>query len=639
MASAKRNGHAVQLWDVENGKLQRDIPTGLISNCSLAVSANGKTVAVSGTLSSVDDKGRPLPAVAIVDIASGKQLRLINRELNGPSRSAMAMTPDSKHLVSLDQDGALRIEETATGKEVRRHQLPRSRADSLALSGDGSVLVMTGVGPAGQLLVWNWQTEPQPRELTAALDPPNYRFNSKFVTISANGNTVADVGEALAEKEKKVRFTTTVRIWDMAAGKVVSNLTMSNVAIAKSLALSPDGKTVIASARTSGDSRGLIHIWDVATGKLKHELKLEAGALVVSPDSRLLAGAVEGAILIWELQTAKQLSGHDEAHTGEVNGVAAAGNRILTCGIWGDQTARLWNAETGKQVLRFNHPKSVRAVALSPDASKVLVAGSGDSAYLWDAVTGKQLFKFDGDDKGGLIRAAAGFSPDGNYFFSCSDHLIMRKWETATGKLVLEYKLKPVGVNVPDDPLNVRSIQDRVELGLGYGNFSPDCSKYVLPVARHLHLFDVETGKDVQQIKSLQFGNISWALAMSPDGRLILEGTRGRDKPPAQEYALYEQSTGQTRLKLEFPSDQTSSTGPVAFAPDGKLFAVATGEPEAKIRIYSTANGKEVGVIQSFRGHAQSLCFAQDSSRLISGMRDTTAIVWDLKSALEPKNP
>ena len=64
---------------------------------------------------------------------------------------------------------------------------------------------------------------------------------------------------------------------------------------------------------------------------------------------------------------------------------------------------------------------------------------------------------------------------------------------------------------------------------------------------------------------------------------------------------------------------------------------MATGEPARSIRIYSLAGGKDVGVIQGFRDDVQSLCFSEDSSRLISGMRDTTAIVWDLKFALQAK--
>ena len=63
----------------------------------------------------------------------------------------------------------------------------------------------------------------------------------------------------------------------------------------------------------------------------------------------------------------------------------------------------------------------------------------------------------------------------------------------------------------------------------------------------------------------------------------------------------------------------------MAFSPDNKFFAAATGEPDRRIRIWDMANGNEVGVIQGFRGTVSALAFTPDSSRLISGTDDTSA--------------
>jgi WD40 repeat protein len=55
----------------------------------------------------------------------------------------------------------------------------------------------------------------------------------------------------------------------------------------------------------------------------------------------------------------------------------------------GDNTVRLWDAETGAawQTLE-GHSGSVSSVAFSPDG-KLVVSGSGDfTARLWDAETG-----------------------------------------------------------------------------------------------------------------------------------------------------------------------------------------------------------------------------------------------------------
>jgi WD40 repeat protein len=68
----------------------------------------------------------------------------------------------------------------------------------------------------------------------------------------------------------------------------------------------------------------------------------------------------------------------------------------------------------------------------------------------------------------------------------------------------------------------------------------------------------------------------------------------------------------------------------VAFSRDGRLFATAASKPSPRIQIWDVASGAEVGSIQGFRGVVHSLAFSPDGRRLISGMNDTTALVWDV---------
>jgi WD40 repeat protein len=43
-----------------------------------------------------------------------------------------------------------------------------------------------------------------------------------------------------------------------------------------------------------------------------------------------------------------------------------------------------------------------------------------------------------------------------------------------------------------------------------------------------------------------------------------------------------------------------------------------------------TATGREVHKIDGFRGTVRSLAFLADGKRLVSGMEDGSALVWDL---------
>jgi WD40 repeat protein len=59
------------------------------------------------------------------------------------------------------------------------------------------------------------------------------------------------------------------------------------------------------------------------------------------------------------------------------------GARVLTGSL--DNTARLWDAETGQELRAFEgHEERVKAVAFSPDGARVLTGSADKTARLWD---------------------------------------------------------------------------------------------------------------------------------------------------------------------------------------------------------------------------------------------------------------
>jgi hypothetical protein len=118
------------------------------------------------------------------------------------------------------------------------------------------------------------------------------------------------------------------------------------------------------------------------------------------------------------------------------------------------------------------------------------------------------------------------------------------------------------------------------------------------------------------------------ALALSPDGKTLLTG--GVD----HRLALWEVVTGREIYRLP---NQEHAVGPVAFSPDGRLMASSAGDwlgsdpaPPNRIRLWDAACGEELGHFDDFSGHVLSLAFTTDGNRLVSGMQDSTLLVWDL---------
>ena len=76
------------------------------------------------------------------------------------------------------------------------------------------------------------------------------------------------------------------------------------------------------------------------------------------------------------------------------------------------------------------HDQSVSSAAFSPDGTRVVTASWDNTARIWDAATGAEILALKGHDKG-VISAA--FSPDGTRIVTASDDSTARIWNAATG--------------------------------------------------------------------------------------------------------------------------------------------------------------------------------------------------------------
>jgi WD40 repeat protein len=80
----------------------------------------------------------------------------------------------------------------------------------------------------------------------------------------------------------------------------------------------------------------------------------------------------------------------------------------------------------------------------------------------------------------------------------------------------------------------------------------------------------------------------------------------------------------------------------VAFSPDGRLLAAATGEPgidrPARAFLWNLATGKPAAPVLPHAGCVLSLAFSADGRFLATGSRDRAARVWEVASG-EPVTP
>ena len=220
-----------------------------------------------------------------------------------------------------------------------------------------------------------------------------------------------------------------------------------------------------------------------------------------------------------------------------------------------DETARIWDISSGKEILLLNHDGPVNSVDFSPDGSLVATASGDKTIRLWDTKTGKELFVLRGHKD---IPSAVNFSPDGKYILSVADDKTGRIWEVATGKEVL--------------------VLQGHEGSVFSGRYSPDGHSIVTAsIDGTARIWDTKSGKQLTVIK----GHKS-----SPSLRLMKTMT-GFGRP------------------VFF----------AAFSPDGQKVVTTGGD--STVRIWDAANGKQLKKFEVKRGGVKSAIFSKNESSLL----------------------
>ncbi len=144
---------------------------------------------------------------------------------------------------------------------------------------------------------------------------------------------------------------------------------------------------------------------------------------------------------LWDLETGEELQrfqGHGEAvraltFSPDGKQVLTGSGREIDMGtVSTDNSARLWDLATGKEIKRFEgHKAYVHTTQFSPDGKRILTAGSDSTARVWDVDTGQQLFVFSGV---GSLHPSVAFSPAGRSMLGRVSRRGVMGWDAKTGK-------------------------------------------------------------------------------------------------------------------------------------------------------------------------------------------------------------
>jgi eukaryotic-like serine/threonine-protein kinase len=566
--------------------------------------------------------------------------------------------------------------------------------------------------------------------MTAGFDLA-FHPNSSLLAIPSNGNRIQiwDISStreqplvSLAGHEERVlsltfspdgrRLASTsedrrVKVWDVAAGLVSGELrepilTLSHKERVVGVAFSPDGQLL---ASVSGESAktGEVKVWNAADGKWLFSFPGQAISnpiihFVFSPDSRWLAsGSVDNTVKIWDLATREEvyiLPGHHEPILNVL--FTPDGRRLVS--LSQDREVKVWDLPAGKPrglapagqtlVARWTWSKATNSpwcMALSPDGSRLAIGGptADGNVRVYDMTNGELLHTLMGEYR--IVSLA--FSPDSRRLASAGYDRIVRLWDTASGREVLDLHghadimgrvlFSPDGqrlasasadgtVRVWDgNPFDENAVPHIRTLGGNDGEFfgvafsSKDNRLLASASADNfIKLWDTETGQVIRVFPGHDEGAL--CVAFSPDERLLVSG--GMDKsvklwdtrtgqvlhsfhegfalnvrsvavqpPDGQTFAtvshqfleLWDVQTGQVRFARQADPEHLNW---VAFSPDGKY--VATTGHSGTAMVWDVESGK---VVSSFKGHQTSVfcvAFHPTGKYLASGDSDKEIKLW-----------
>lgn len=241
------------------------------------------------------------------------------------------------------------------------------------------------------------------------------------------------------------------RLWDIEANKVIYSWQNLPEAVGTTTLVdfSADGKVA---ATVEQDT---IVLWQVDNGKpmlrLGFPVKIKAIALSQHGDYLMLALYDRTAIYFDVIENrVVQTFEHDgKAVNSPINqlintvAISPSGKYALTGGD--DQTARLWNLETGEQLRSWKHENSVNIVAFYPKGGFVITGAGNGQTHFWNMVTGEERYSLRTSawpkdmplpnfPSFKTTTSALDFSPDGAYLVTGHPSQKLCLWRVADGE-------------------------------------------------------------------------------------------------------------------------------------------------------------------------------------------------------------
>jgi WD40 repeat protein len=249
----------------------------------------------------------------------------------------------------------------------------------------------------------------------------------------------------------------------------------------------------------SASTDGTIKAWDLADGRPRGtiaSLDSPVTALAVTALGHVVAGTTHGAVKRFHAESVRSF----QCLEGSITALALTpdATRVVTGSA--RFAVSVWDLETGDQLdCMMRHADRVTAVAVTPDGRHAVSASEDRSLILWDLERGRDLLILRGHTA--RVNSVA-IMPDGSRAISGSSDCTLRIWDLATGGILETFRGHAGRVN---------SVSLSADGRLAYST-SEDGT---------VRVWDVEAGACAL---ALPFDSTPTALALAADGAHAIVG-------------------------------------------------------------------------------------------------------------------
>lgn len=460
-----------------------------------------------------------LPSLTFADdgLPAGAKIRLGSPELRSLFAYHVGISPDGKLLAYRSDVDGLTVCDPATGKILRRVPIrDKEIGEECFYTADGKHLVFTGISTC------------------CLVDAVSGKVMGKFEVPGAGGPFDRPVFRWSGDGKQVVSFGAfgggPYKLWDMATGKMSGEINAAQNGGDKDAVFSSNGRILATcgmrhSKKNPQDEAAeeFVELWNPQTRKVQSRLHLGANngvfQIALSPDGKYLVACTSGrsSLQLWNAADAKKVADLEADPLGRKMFTFAPDGKSLA--LQTDQgQACLWETATGKKVAaKKTTPGRPAGVGFKEDGDVLSCMVEGNQVKVQSLLKPPPAAATPRPGHTAPVMQSA-FSADGKSLLTVGQDQRICRWDVESGKFLEQVIHKPASA------------------GAGWGEpslFSPDRSRFATAALGHFELFDLDARKEVARLKTSADYYPRWtSVAFSADGKKLLARGTAQEKTP-----------------------------------------------------------------------------------------------------------